>query len=131
VEKVSKYELMFIRFTWIFIMVFVAHIVVCDIGMQSGQNTYPGTVIKLSFFLLIPLVNIAKYFLVRNNLFFRKKVYHTVRLVEVPLILSVIVFPDRGMGYVMLMFLILVTSFYAEKKFSFAMVGYAFCGILF
>jgi len=51
-------------------MVFVAHIVVCDIGMQSGQNTYPGTVIKLSFFLLIPLVNIAKYFLVRNNLFF-------------------------------------------------------------
>jgi len=85
VEKVSKYELMFIRFTWIFIMVFVAHIVVCDIGMQSGQNTYPGTVIKLSFFLLIPLVNIAKYFLVRNNLFFRKKVYHTVRLVEVRL----------------------------------------------
>ena len=126
-EKVSKYELMFIRFTWIFIMVFVAHIVVCDIGMQSGQNTYPGTVIKLSFFLLIPLVNIAKYFLVRNNLFFRKKVYHTVRLVEVPLILSVIVFSGTGeWGYVMLMFLILVTSFYAEKKFSFAMVGYAF-----
>jgi len=108
-------------------MVFVAHIVVCDIGMQSGQNTYPGTVIKLSFFLLIPLVNIAKYFLVRTICFFRKKVYHTVRLVEVPLILSVIVFSGTGeWGYVMLMFLILVTSFYAEKKFSFAMVGYAF-----
>jgi len=83
-------------------------------------------VIKLSFFLLIPLVNIAKYFLVRNNLFFRKKVYHTVRLVEVPLILSVIVFSGTGNGICYAHVPYPCYQFLCGKKFSFAMVGYAF-----
>jgi len=127
VEKVSKYELVFIRFTWIFIGVIAAHIVILDIGMQTGKNVYPSTAAKLCFFTLAILFNIIKYFLIKKDLLFRKKVYHILRLAEVPVILSVMFFEGiGGWAYIMLMFLILITSFYGGRKFSFILVGYAF-----
>lgn len=126
-KKVSKYELVFIRFTWFFIVIIAAHIIVLDTGMQTGKGVYPGIVVKLCFFMVMALFNIIKYLLLKNGLFFSQKVYRPLKLAEVLFILSAIV--AMGVGewvYIMLMFLILITSFCEGRRFSFALVGYAF-----
>ncbi|MFZ5988281.1 MAG: diguanylate cyclase [Bacillota bacterium] len=126
-KKISKYELMYINFTWIFILIFAAHIIVEDFIKQTGKGLDLTVILKLSFLLAVTLLNFIKLKTVRKDLFSNKKYYIGFRLLEPVLVSFAVICLGTGeWTYIILTFPVLVTCLYVGIKPAFAFVAYAF-----
>lgn len=126
-KKIGKYELMYIGFTWVFIVIIAAHIIVTDVDALKSRSINSDIVIKFCLLLAMIIFNSIKLSLVRKDLFSSNKYYIPLRLIEVMFIPMTLIFLGIGEWvYTILVFLILITALCVGRKFSFVLVGYGF-----
>lgn len=125
-NKIGKYELMYIGITWLVIGNITAHIIMADADAMTimGKSL---EVVRISFLLGMVLFSLIKAALAWKDAFGNNKLYIPIRLLEVLFIHIAMVFLGVGEWVnIILMFLVLVTSLCVGRKISFILVGCSF-----
>jgi len=126
VNRIGKYELMFIGITWLIIGVVATRVIAADIGILAKGDKC-SEVVKVCFLLNMVLFSLIKAAFAWKDVLSSNKFYISIRLLEVLFIHVAMIFIGvEEWANIILMFLVLVTALCMGRKFSFVLVGYSF-----
>ncbi|NLD48325.1 MAG: hypothetical protein GX660_14215, partial [Clostridiaceae bacterium] len=126
-KRVEKYELMYTKFSWFFIIASIHVIVIELMYTQSPTDAYFSPAFRLVLLLVAAVINFVKYLIVKRNLFSDRKSYYILRIFEMLVInFFIVVFGLGEWAYIVHIFLILITCVGVGRKPALILTAYAY-----
>lgn len=113
-NKINKYERVYVNLTWVFILLAFIQMVIRDNFLVNEKIiTLNGicSICTVIFLIAILMFNLCKIYLLKKDMFYNRLMYNLLRLLEISYILaSVIIFGFQQWVYILLVFPVLIIT---------------------
>jgi diguanylate cyclase (GGDEF)-like protein len=113
-NKINKYEQVYVNLTWIFILLAFVQMLIRDNFLENLNLVIFDKICTncaIVFLIFILAFNLFKIYLLKKDLFYNKPMYNLLRLIEIAYILfSVIIIGFQQWVYILLVFPILIIT---------------------
>src|SRR5690554_2569536 len=113
-NKINKYEQVYVNLTWIFILLAFVQMLIRDNFLENLNLVIFDKICTncaIVFLIFILAFNLFKIYLLKKDLFYNKPMYNLLKLIEIAYILfSVIIIGFQQWVYILLVFPILIIT---------------------
>lgn len=85
-DRIDRYELVYMRFSWIFCIIGLIYSICCNIVYGDSTGCFWPVAMEVTMFVVILLINLVKLTALKRGVFFKDKLFISFRIVEISLL---------------------------------------------